>query len=154
MQRAKKQTKPPTSWDLTKSFYLTTMQLYHVKVPKNKDGGPALGLRQPQKAKSVVQVQEGMSMCFKCASRARVAFAVFPLFSTCCVIASKRAAGIVLHVIHVVRVLVFCLHPCFWMHVLRCPPSVCSFQLQKNRFWALVEDKPQSSSENEDKGED
>ena len=154
MQRAKKQTKPPTSWDLTKSFYLTTMQLYHVKVPKNKDGGPALGLRQPQKAKSVVQVQEGMPMRFKCASRVRVAFAVFPLFSTCCVIASKRAAGIVLHVIHVVRFLLFCLHPFFWMHVLRCPPSVCSFQLQKNRFRAWVEDKPQSSSEDEDKGED
>ena len=26
--------KLPDGWDATKSFYLTTVQLYHVKVPK------------------------------------------------------------------------------------------------------------------------
>ena len=33
-QRAKKQKKLPDSWDAAKSLYLTTVQLYHVKVPK------------------------------------------------------------------------------------------------------------------------
>ena len=55
------------------------------------------------------------------------AFAVFSSFPACCMVASKRAFGIVLRVIHVLCVLVFCLHPCLWMHVLRYPRSVCSF---------------------------
>ena len=33
-QRAKKQKKLPDGWHSTKSFYLTIVQLYHVKVPK------------------------------------------------------------------------------------------------------------------------
>ena len=33
-QGAKKQKKLPDDWDATKSCYLTTVQLYHVKVPK------------------------------------------------------------------------------------------------------------------------
>ena len=33
-QRAKKQKKLPDGWEDGKAFYLTTVQLYHVKVPK------------------------------------------------------------------------------------------------------------------------
>ena len=33
-QRAKEQKILPDGWDATKSFYVTTVQLYHVKVPR------------------------------------------------------------------------------------------------------------------------
>ena len=40
-QRAKKQKKLPDGWNAAKSFYLTTVQLYHFKVPKAaKKGAP------------------------------------------------------------------------------------------------------------------
>ena len=86
----------------------------------------------------------------KSASRVRVACAVFSPFPTCCMIASERAFGIVLRVIHVLCVPVFCLYRCWWMHVLRYPCSVRSFQLQKDRFWAWAEGMPQGEEEEEE----
>ena len=91
-------------------------------------------------------------MRFKCASSVRVALSLFCSFPTCGIIASKRVSGMALRVIHVLCVPVFCLHPCFWMHGLRYPRYVCSFQLQKDRFWAKAEDKPQSSNNNDEDG--
>ena len=79
----------------------------------------------------------------KCSSRVKVACVVLSSFPTCCIIASERASGIVLRVVHVLRVPVFCLHRCFWMHVLRYSCSILSFYLQKDRFWAGAEDMPQ-----------
>ena len=67
---------------------------------------------------------------------------MFSAFMTCYIIASERASGSVPRVIRVLRVPVSCLHPCFWMHVLRYPFSVRFFQLQKDRFWAWAEDTP------------
>ena len=90
----------------------------------------------------------------KCASSVRGVCAVFSSFLTCSIIASGRASGIVSRVIHVLRVLVFCLHPCFWMHVLCYPCSVRSFQLHKDRFRAWAEDTPQGEEEEEEEEED
>ena len=75
---------------------------------------------------------------------------MFSSFVTCCIIASERASGIVSRVMHVLRVPVFCLHPCFWMHVLRYPCFVRSFQLEKDRFGAEAEDRPQEEEEEEE----
>ena len=79
---------------------------------------------------------------------------MFSAFVTCCIIASERASGSVPRVIRVLRVPVSCLHPCFWMHVLRYPCSVRSFQLQKDRFWAWAEDTPQEEEEEEEEEDD
>ena len=79
---------------------------------------------------------------------------MFSAFMTCCIIASERASGSVPRVIRVLRVPVSCLHPCFWMHVLRYPCSVRSFQLQKDRFWAWAEDTPQEEEEEEEEEDD
>ena len=89
----------------------------------------------------------------KCASSFRGAYAVFSAFMTCCIIASERASSSVPRVIRVLRVPVSCLHPCLWMHVLRYPCSVRSFQLQKDRFWAWTEDTPQEEEEEEEEDE-
>ena len=78
---------------------------------------------------------------------------MFSAFMTCCIIASERASGSVPRVIRVLRVPVSCLHPCFWMHVLRYPCSVRSFQLHKDRFWARAEDTPQEEEEEEEEDE-
>ena len=86
----------------------------------------------------------------KCASSVKGGYAVFSSFMTCSIIASERASGIVSRVIHVPRVPVFCLHPCFWMHVLRYPCSVRSFQLQRDRFWAWAEDTPQEEEDEDE----
>ena len=86
----------------------------------------------------------------KCASSVRVACAAFSSFLTCCIVAWERASWIVSRVIDVLRVPVFCLHRCFWMHVLRYPCSVRSFQLQKDRFWASAEDTPQGNEQEEE----
>ena len=72
----------------------------------------------------------------RCASRVKVPSTVFSSFPTCYMIASVRASRNFLCVIHVLRVPVFCLHRCFWMHVLHYPCFACSFQLQLDRFWA------------------
>ena len=93
-------------------------------------------------------------MRFKCASSVRGAYAVFSSFVTCYIIASERASRIVSRVIHIPRVPVFCLHPWFWMHVLRYPCSVRSFQLQKDRFCAWAEDTPQGTEEEEEEEKD
>ena len=116
----------------------------------HEEGGLAPGLRLPQQGTSVVQVQEGMAMRCKCASSVRVACVVFSSFMTCCRIASESASGIVSRVIHVLRVPIFCLRHCFWTRLWRHPCSVCSFQLQKDRFWAWVEETPQAEEEEED----
>ena len=79
---------------------------------------------------------------------------MFSAFMTCCSIASERASGSVPRGIRVLRVPVSCLHPCFWMHVLRYPCSVRSFQLQKDRFWAWAEDTPQEEEEEEEEEDD
>ena len=89
----------------------------------------------------------------KCASSVRGAYAVFSSFVTCCIIASKRASGIVPHVIRVLRVPVSCLHPYFWMHLLRYPCPLRSFQPQKDRFWAWAEDTPQEEEDEEEEDE-
>ena len=78
---------------------------------------------------------------------------MFSAFMTCCIIASERASGSVPRVILILRVPVSCLHPCFWMHVLRYPCFVRSFQLQKDRFWAWAEDKPEEEEEGEEEDE-
>ena len=78
---------------------------------------------------------------------------MFSAFMTCCIIAYERASGSVPRVIRVLRVPVSCLHPCFWMHVLRYPCSVRSFQLQKDQFWAWAEDKPEEEEEEEEEDE-
>ena len=114
-----------------------------------EEGGLAPGLRLPQQGTSEVQVQEGTSLRCKCVSIVRGAYAVFFFFVTCCIIASERASGIVSRVIHILRVPILCLHPCFWMHVLRFSCSLRSFQLQKDRFWAWAQDTPQEEKEEE-----
>ena len=78
---------------------------------------------------------------------------MFSAFMTCCITASERASESVSHVISVLRVPVSCLHPCFWMHVLRYLCSVRSFQLQKDRFWAWAEDRPQEEEQEEEEDE-
>ena len=89
----------------------------------------------------------------KCASSVMGAYAVFSSFLACCIVASQRAYGIVSRVIHGLRVPLVCLHRCFWMHVLRYPCSVCSFQLQEDRFWAWAEDTPLEEEEEEEEDE-
>ena len=89
----------------------------------------------------------------KCASSVRVVCVVSSSFLTCRIIASERASGIVLRVIHVLRVPIFCLHRCFWMHVLLYPCSIRSFELQKDQFRAWAEDTPQGEEEEEEEEE-
>ena len=89
----------------------------------------------------------------ECASSVRGAYAMFSSFMTRCIIASERASWIVPRVIRVLRVPVSCVRPCFWMHVLRYPCSVYSFQLQKDRFWAWAEDKPEEEEDDEEEDE-
>ena len=130
------------------------MQLYHVKVPKaaKKEALPLVcDFRSKQdqwfKYKRVCQCVASVPLV------SRGACAVFSAFMTCCIIASERASGSVPRVICVMRVPVSCLHPCFWMHILRYPCSVRSFRLQKDRFWAWAEDTPQEEEEEKEEDE-
>ena len=152
-QRAKKKKKVPDGWDATKSFYVTTVLLYRVKVPKAAKKGAVPQVcdcerkadqwfkykRVCQCVASVPLVSRWPVLCFSRSSCAiswppNALLGSFRALSTFCALgffASTAAYGCTL------------LYSC----------SVPSFQPQKDRFWASTEDRPQGEEEEEEEEE-